>query len=295
MHEKVSHITMLQRSPGYFVSVPETDSINTFIQKWLPTSWAGWLLRIRFLLGFHVFYYWCQLFPNKARQFLINQTAKELPSDLSVNPHFVPSYRPWEQRMCVALGGDFFRALRSGKASVATGHIDTVTENGICLKDGQTIDADIIITATGLKMQYLGGASLKIDGSEPIRIGDKFLWRGAMLQDVPNLAFYMGYTNASWTLGSDATARMFVRLLQELKRRGASSAVATIAEDSKVKEVSMMNLSSGYIKTAMENNILPQCGDVAPWKPRRSYFLDSWFIKYGDISSELVYTASSTP
>lgn len=292
MHEKAKHISMIQRSPGYFVSFPEEDPITTFIQKWLPKSWAGWLLRWRFLLAFHTFYYWCQLFPAKASQFLISETAKLLPSNLSVSPHFQPSYKPWEQRMCVAPGGgDFFKALRSGKAEVVTGHIDTVTESGICMENGQTVDADIIITATGLKMQYLGKAALKVDGSEAIQLGDKFLWRGSMIQDVPNLLLFMGYTNASWTLGCDAQARMFVRLLQNMQRRGDVSAVPKIADASKVKEIPLLGLSSGYIKSAMKANVVPKCGDVAPWKPRVSYFIDSWFAMFGDLSSGLEFTS----
>lgn len=286
---------MLQRSPGYFISLPDDDPITKTIQKWLPVSWAGWLLRWRFLLAFHTFYYWCQFFSTKARGFLIGETAKQLPSNLSVNPHFEPSYNPWEQRMCVAPGGDFFQALRSGKASVVTGHIDTVTSTGILMKNGQVVDTDIIITATGLKMQFLGKAVLKVDGSAPIKIGNKFLWRGAMLQDIPNLAFFMGYTNASWTLGCDATARMFVRLMQTMQRKGLVSVVPRIDDESKVTEKPMMNLSSGYIKSAMEENAIPKCGDVAPWMPRRSYFLDSWFAKFGDIESGLVFTSGGKP
>ncbi|QDS71804.1 hypothetical protein FKW77_009526 [Venturia effusa] len=296
MYEKTAHISMVQRSPGYFVSMPEADPITGFIQKWLPVSLAGWLLRWRFLFNFHTFYYWCQLFPTKAREFLISETAKELPPNLSITPHFQPTYKPWEQRMCVApSGGDFFKALRSGKADVVTGHIDTVTENGIRMQDGQTVEADIIITATGLKMQFLGKAALRINGSEPIQIGDKFLWRGSMLQDVPNLVFYMGYTNASWTLGCDAQARMFVRLLQNMQRRGDVSVVPKIADPSTVKEVQMMNLSSSYIQSAMKANVIPKCGDVAPWKRRVSYFLDSWFAKFGDLSTGLEYTRGGKP
>jgi len=185
MQEKAAHITMLQRSPGYLISMPQTNTLNTMIRDYLPTSLAGWLLRMKFLFAFHTFYYWCQLFPSKARQFLLNETAKQLPPGLSIDPHFSPKYLPWEQRMCVSPGGDFFEALRSGKASVMTGHIDTVTEHSIRLQNGQEVDADIIITATGLKMQFLGNAKLTIDGGEPISIGDKFLWRGALRVGTP--------------------------------------------------------------------------------------------------------------
>jgi cation diffusion facilitator CzcD-associated flavoprotein CzcO len=194
--------------------------------------------------------------------------------------------------MCVTPNGDFFQALRSGKADIATGHIETVTQNGIRLKSGQFLGADIIITATGLKVQMCGNARLSVNGQD-VCIGDKFIWRGSMLEDVPNLAFIMGYTNASWTLGSDATARLFVRLLKDMKNRGVTSVVAAVKDPSSVKAMDMMNLNSTYIQAAMKRKQFPKSGDVAPWKARRNYFVDSWHANFGDIANGLVFSRVS--
>jgi cation diffusion facilitator CzcD-associated flavoprotein CzcO len=165
--------------------------------------------------------------------------------------------------------------------------------HGLELESGQVLDADIIITATGLKVQMYGNATLSVDGQQ-VSIGDKFVWRGSMLQDIPNLAFIFGYTNASWTLGSDATARLFVRLLKSMKKRGVTSVVPSIADPNSVKGVEMLNLSSSYIKAAVEKKQFSKAGDVAPWKPRRTYFVDSWFASFGDIATGLVFNRVPT-
>lgn len=190
--------------------------------------------------------------------------------------------------MCVTPNGDFFASLRSGKASVATGHIESVTSEGIKLKSGEYIPADIIVTATGLKVQMCGSATLAVDG-ERVNLGEKFLWRGSMLQDVPNLAFFMGYTNASWTLGSDATARLFVRILQQMERKGMTSTTPEVAdaESSDMKPLDMLNLNSTYIQAAVKAKQFPMSADVAPWKPRRNYFVDSWFASFGNVGKGL--------
>ena len=190
--------------------------------------------------------------------------------------------------MCVTPNGDFFQALRSGKADIATGHIETVTKNGIVMKSGQKLDADIIITATGLKVVLCGNATLSVDGQK-ISLGDKFLWRGSMLESVPNLAFFMGYTNASWTLGSDATARLFVRILKEMESRRQTSVTATV-EDKDMEAQSLLDLNSSYIQAAVKRKQFPKTGSQAPWKPRRNYFVDSWFASYGNITKGLVFS-----
>jgi monooxygenase len=180
------HVTMLQRSPGYHINLPSAQPLNMTIRKWFPMKWANQIIRMRFLLQSYAFFYYCRLFPASAINLLRTGTQKELVgTNFTLEDHFTPSYRPWEQRMCISPDGDFFAALRAGKADVVTGHIDTITDRSIKLKNGKSIDdIDIIITATGLKVQLCGNASLSIDG-EPLSVGDKFVWRGAMLQDVP--------------------------------------------------------------------------------------------------------------
>ena len=286
---------MLQRSPGYHVNLPTADPLNAFVRRWLPANWTNQVIRMRFLLQTTAFFYYCRFFPAQAINLLRAGTKKELVgTNLTIEEHFTPAYRPWEQRMCISPDGDFFAALRSGKADVVTGHIDTITSTGIKLKNGKSIDdIDIIVTATGLKVQLCGNAALSIDGS-PIAVGDKFVWRGAMLQDVPNLAFIFGYTNASWTLGSDATVRLFVRLVKDMKSKGLSSTVPRIPEGAEIKETEILNLNSTYIREALKEKRFPKSGDVAPWQARWNYFVDSWFASWGDIKRGLVFSRVST-
>lgn len=305
------HVTMLQRSPGWHVTLPSSQPLNMTIRRWFRPNWANQIIRMRFLLQSYAFFYYCRFFPASAINLLRTGTQKELAgTNFTLEEHFTPKYRPWEQRMCISPDGDFFSALRSGKGDVVTGQIETFEGKSIKLKDGKSIDdVDIVITATGLKVQLCGNAQLSVD-SEPISIGDKFVWRGAMLQDIPvcdllfplvhmltssqNLAFIFGYTNASWTLGSDATVRLFVRLLKDMKRKGMTSTVPQIPQGTKVEQTQILNLNSTYIMEAIQKRQFPKSGDVAPWKPRWSYFVDSWFASWGDIKSGLVFKRVST-
>jgi cation diffusion facilitator CzcD-associated flavoprotein CzcO len=190
-------------------------------------------------------------------------------------------------------GGDFFQALRQGNCDIKTDTIETVTDNQIKLKSGDSIDADVIITATGLKIQFGGGAQVTVDG-EPYHMNQKLIWRGALLQDLPNFTFIFGYTNASWTLGADATAQLWVRLLKEMKAKELTSMTPTLQDGEVVNDVALLNLNSTYIKAAQESNTLPKGGDRGPWVPRSSYFKDIWFAKYGDIVTGLQFKRIST-
>jgi len=191
---------------------------------------------------------------------------------------------------CVCPDGDFFNSLHSGKADIATGHIKTVTAHGITLESGQELDADIIITATGLKMQLAGGTVLRVDGKE-INVADKFLWKGAMLEGLPNAALVIGYTNASWTLGADATAQLVTRLLKHMDKKGISSATPYLRDSTTMKVLPTLNLNSTYITKA--KGVMPKAGDVGPWRPRSNYFSDFWSAKYGDLSTGLKYSRVS--
>ena len=202
------------------------------------------------------------------------------------DPHFEPKYNPWEQRLCVAPDGDFYRCLHSGKASIATGTIKVVTEHDITLDGGQKLDADIIVTATGLKLQVCGGAKLSVDGT-PVKPGDKFLWKGIMLQDLPNASFVLGYTNASWTLGADACVRTCCRIIKDMNSRGVTSVTPTMGEDEDVQASNVLNLNSTYVMRA--KGTLPKAGDRGNWKARKNYFVDLWESKYGDIKSGLQF------
>ena len=286
MTDKAKSVTMLQRSPGYFFAPPVIEPINIFLKKWLPAKWAHQLIRFRMIILGWVFFTLCRLFPNWTRKVLHKATAKELPPNMKMDPNFIPNYDPWQQRMCITPGGDFFEALRTGKSDVVTDTIDTITETGIKLNSGKHLDADIIITATGLKIQLGGNAKLSID-NVPTAIPDKFVWKGAMLQDIPNFAFVFGYTNASWTLGADATARLYTRIIKNAKQQGVTSVTPTMDENEDVQPVSYLNLNSTYIKSAVERGVLPKGGSSGPWVPRKSYFTDYWTARWGDVSRGL--------
>ena len=282
--ETASHVTMLQRSPSYVLARPSVDEFGQFSGIFLPSAISHRLTRLKFLILNFLFIKFCGAYPLAAKNLIKKATVKELPQDTPHNPHFEPRYNPWEQRLCLSPDADFFKAMRAGKASVVTDTIETVTANGIKLASGKTLDADVIVTATGLKLKIAGGAHISVDNT-PIKVGEKFLWKGVMLQDLPNAATVIGYTNASWTLGADATALLVCRLLKYLKGEGITSAVPRLEHPEKMKSVSALNLTSTYVVKGMKE--LPMAGDKAPWLPRKSYFTDLWEAKFGNLTDGL--------
>ncbi|KAL9128356.1 MAG: hypothetical protein Q9175_007544 [Cornicularia normoerica] len=289
--ETASHVSMLQRSPSYILARPAIDSFGWWAQKLLPYWIAHRITRIRFLVLSFLFTKFCAYYPLAARNLIKKLTLKELPGNIPHDPDFSPRYNPWEQRLCLCPDGDFFKAMRLGKASVVTDTITTVTETGIQLASGQTLDADIIVTATGLKLKSAGGAHISVD-KNPVTIGEKYLWKGVMLQDVPNMATVIGYTNASWTPGADATALLVTRLLKSMKAKGATSAVPRLEHMKDMKPVPMLNLSSTYVVRGAKE--LPRTGNKAPWMPRSTYFSDLWDAKFGNITDGLRFEKGST-
>ncbi|KAI9658279.1 MAG: hypothetical protein M1821_002412 [Bathelium mastoideum] len=288
--EKASHVTMLQRSPGYLLSLPNPGGESPpsrFVPRWL----AAKLNRLRFLVVPFLFFHFCKAFPGAARKLLRAATSRQLPTTIPHDPHFEPAYNPWEQRMCVCPNGDFYKSLRKGRADIATGTIRSVGAHGITLDSGQELDADIIVTATGLKIQLAGGAKVATDHA-PLDPARKFLWQGVMLQDMPNAAFVIGYTNASWTLGADATALLVCRLLKLMERRRASSVVPRLEDPASLEKRSVLNLSSTYVMRALDQ--MPMAGDKGPWKARDNYFTDLWKAKFGDIQTGLQFYRVST-
>lgn len=286
--QHAEHVTMLQRSPGYYHSIPERDGVDEFIRRWFPGSWAYRFLRWKYILGFIFMYQIAVLFPGFTKRQLRGKTEAQLPGHIPIEPHFVPGYNPWEQRLLVTPGGDFFRALRSGRADVVTGVIETVDEKGVVLKSGQRVDADIIVTATGLRMVVLGKIGIRVDGVE-IDHSTKFAWRGSWVQDVPNLAFAFGYTNSSWTLGADVSMGVFIRVVREVLRREKRFAVPRLEKPEEVTEVPWLNLNSNYIQKAAREGRLPKAGDVAPWKPRTNYIHEELVNRWGDVTGGLAF------
>ncbi|KAJ5128670.1 hypothetical protein N7448_002387 [Penicillium atrosanguineum] len=278
--EKAKEVTMLQRSPTYIISLPNrASSLLSYI---LPRPLNSRLQRARHLYLTRFFFLFCQAFPNFSRWLLGRRTTKQLPSHIPYDPHFKPRYNPWDQRLCVCPDGDFFKSLHTGRAHIKTDTISQVTTSGIELNSGSRLDADIIVTATGLRLQLGGGTSLTIDG-DPLSIPDKFSWHGMMLQDLPNAAFLLGYVNASWTLGADATSQFVCRLLQTMRDRGVKAAVPRLnpVTDKDLQPRRLLSLSSTYVLKAQ--NSFPKSADRGPWVPRDNYFDDMKFAKNGSL------------
>ena len=284
-------VTMVQRSPSYVVSFPNRVRPKTWWERILPMWIQHKITRIRFLIGGFLYRRYLSGDSDKMKEFLAKITQAQLPKHIPYDPHFKPKYRPWTQRVCLCPDGDFFKAMHKGNVDVATGIISTVTPNSITMENGQTIEADIIVTATGLNMKYGGNADIYVDGEE-LKWGEKFLWRGVMIQDVPNMAIVMGYTKASWTLGADATATLVCRMIKHLNSNKLTSATPRVpavedAEGQKemVKLTSasgVMGLTSTYITTAIHR--LPKTSDDKPWKARGSYLEDMWDARWASLS-----------
>ncbi|KAK1148433.1 hypothetical protein N8T08_009436 [Aspergillus melleus] len=290
MAEKAEHVTMLQRSPTYILSLP--NKRRPLLSYFLPTGAFRRLQRLNWMITSRLFFLFCQALPAVARWFLRLNVSRRLPAHIPFDPHFRPRYNPWEQRLCVSPDGDFFQSLHTGRAGVKTDTIRQVTPTGIELNSGETLDADIIVTATGLRMQICGGASLTVDGI-PQHIPEKYLWRGMMLQDVPNALCIIGYTNASWTLGADATAQFLVRLIHELDARGAKAAVPRLdgAQREFIQPRPLLNLKSTYLTRAERD--LPKAADRGPWVPRDNYLDDIKFAQKGRIDESMEFTGET--
>lgn len=279
--ERAERVTMLQRSPSYVLSRSDRDPIADLARSVLPEKLAHRLSREKNAVLTLALYTFCRRYPDAARRMLQAGVARELPSDIRVDPHFVPSYAPWDQRICVAPNADLFAAMRAGRAAVATGQIETLTENGIRLTSGEELPADLVVTATGLSMLLAGGARLEVDGVE-VNPADTVVYKGVLLSDVPNLALCVGYTNASWTLRADLSSRYVCRLLRQLDRRGADWVVAH-APDTVEARRPLLDLSSGYIRRATGQ--FPRQGTKAPWHLSQNYLLDLISMRFGSVST----------
>jgi cation diffusion facilitator CzcD-associated flavoprotein CzcO len=280
------HVTIVQRSPSYVMSLPSSDVVGRIYHSILPGSWASYVDRLRFLLIPYAFFYFCRYFPNAARRLLAVITKRQLPPHIPFEPHFVPAYNPWEQRLCLCPDGDFYKAMRKGNADIVTGTIKTITEKGILMDSGETLQFDAIVTATGLKLYLAGGINFVVDG-KPYRISEHFMWKGVMLQDLPNSAFVIGYTNASWTLGAEATAQLICRMLTYMKKEGYVAAVPRLQNPEAMPAAPMLNLNSTYIQNAVD--IMPKTGATGQWRPRSNYFTDLKEAKRGDITTDLQF------
>ena len=282
-----SHVTMLQRSPTYIVARPSEDAIATNLKRWLPGKLAYGLTRWKqILLSLYIFQL-CRRDPAKVKRLIEGGMRMALGPDYDVAKHFTPRYNPWDQRLCLAPDGNFFAAIKSGSASVATDEIDCITATGIQLKSGAQLDADLIVTATGLTLQVLGAVQLSVDGAV-VDPSQTLNYKGLMFSGVPNLAFSFGYTNASWTLRCDLTCEYVCRLLNHMKKHGLKQCTP-FNTDASITEQPCVDFSSGYFARSL--HLFPKQGSRAPWKLHQTYPKDILLLRFGKVDDGVMQFA----
>ena len=287
-----SHVVMLQRSPTYVASLPAKSPVVGLLRKTLPPKQAGTAAKWFHALTTQAFYRLSRKYPTLVRRMLSKGVERKLPPGYDIATHFTPHYDPWDQRFCAVLNGDLFKTLTSGAASVVTDQIERFTKTGILLKSGREIEADIIVTATGLELLFLGGIVLSVDG-EVVDPSTRLTYKGMMIEGVPNLALAIGYTNASWTLKCDLTCDYVCRLLNHMRSRGYTRCVARNRDDSAAAGP-ILGLTSGYIQRSA--HLLPKQGATHPWKVHQSYLRDYRALKMGDVDDSVMeFSGSKEP
>jgi monooxygenase len=281
---EAAHVTMLQRSPTYIASVASASPLPGMLKRVLPEKRAGAITRWILALGTQAFYQVSQRRPKIVKRLLLRGVKKQLPDGYDVATHFTPNYNPWDQRLCAVPDGDLFKSIRNGSASVVTDHIDTFTETGLRLSSGAELPADIIVTATGLELLFLGGAELQVDGS-PVDLPSRLMYKGMMIEGVPNLAVAIGYTNASWTLKCDLTCDYVCRLLNYMHDHNWQACEPQNAGFSSPSGP-MLGLSSGYIQRSA--HLLPRQGSEFPWQVHQSYLRDYRALKVSDLDDSFM-------
>jgi monooxygenase len=288
MAKTAARVTMLQRSPTYMVSRPGSDAIANFLRRVLPAKTAYDIVRWKNVTMGMWFYKQTRRHPEKVRAALLARLEKLLPNGFDIGKHFNPKYNPWDQRLCLVPDADLFDAINAGTADIVTDTIERFEAGGIRLASGELLEADIIVAATGLKLEALGGMAVSVDG-EPRRIADSLAYKGMMFSGIPNLAISFGYINASWTLRSDLIATYVGRLLNHMKSQGHAVATPTPAAGVEPERL-MMDLSSGYVQRGAE--ALPRSGTRAPWVVTANYKLDRAELRDGDLGEDMVFSAA---
>ena len=283
LSKKAEKVIMLQRSPSYIASAPSEDKIANFSRKILPSKIAYSLSRWRKVITGLFFYNLAKKKPHWVKKAIKNGTQKALGKDYNVKKHFTPKYNPWEERFCLVPDGDLFIALKKGKAEIVTDHIEQFTETGILLKSGETLKADIIVTATGLDMKFMADLKVTIDDKK-INAKDLYVYRGTMLSNVPNLALITGYTNASWTLKSDLTSQFVCRLINHMDKTNTREVVPELNEH--LDDIPLIDFSSGYIERAKGK--LPKQGTKKPWKLNQNYAKDIVNFRYAKLDDDVL-------
>jgi monooxygenase len=282
------HVTMLQRSPTYIGSIPSKGVVDAALRKVLPRPVAAQVTRWLHALVMQGFYQLSRRRPRMVKKLLRAGLERELPRGYDIDKNFTPRYEPWDERFCVAPDGDLFGAIRSGSASVVTDKVQRFTEHGLLLESGETLDADVVVSATGLELLFLGGVELVVD-RKPVDLTEKLVYKGAMLEDVPNLAIGVGYTNASWTLKCDLTCDFVCRLLDYMREHGYANCTPVNTEASVVSEP-LLGLSSGYVLRSAHK--FPRQGSRFPWRVHQSYLRDFRALKHRPVADrDLVFSA----
>ena len=287
---QAAHVTLLQRSPSYVFTRPSRDAWAAVLQRRLPASWATRLIRLKNVLVGLFFFRLARRHPKRAKARLVGLVRQQLGPDFDVERHFTPAYAPWDQRVCLAPDGDLFQVLRDGRASIVTDRIVGFSERGIHLQSGQHLAADVVVTATGLQLNVLGDVKLSLDG-QACDLSKAVVYKGLMYSGIPNLANTFGYTNASWTLKADLSARYACRLLNHMDRHGLQVAMPT--PDPAVQRQPLLDFSSGYVQRAID--FLPKQGDRAPWRLHQNVLLDWLTLRLGRIDDGVLQFERTAP
>jgi monooxygenase len=278
--KQAAHVTMLQRSPSYVMALPSRDAVGAALRRWLPRGAAHSLIRWKNILGARWLYRLARRRPETVRRWLLKSAQQLLGPQFDVAQHLNPRYEPWDQRLCIAPDGDWFKAIRSGKADIVTDTIDALTPAGIRLASGTELEADIIVTATGLKVQLLGGARLVVDG-QPVSPAQTLSYKGLMYSGVPNLTSTFGYTNASWTLKAELIARYMCRVLNHMAAQGSDICVP-VSDESPAATGLAIDLTSGYIQRAAA--VLPRQAGHKPWRMNQDYLEDLLDLRFSGLA-----------
>ncbi|KAI1081491.1 FAD/NAD(P)-binding domain-containing protein [Whalleya microplaca] len=280
---KAAQVTMIQRSPTYIRAMDNTS----WVHKHLPGPLASACRRLTYTIRMHLAVIFCHYFPDAAREFLRKATIERLPKWVDQDPHFKPRYNPWDQRMCLDSDGRFYESLHRPNVKIITGNIENITDSEVQMRDGETVDADVIVPATGFIMKLGGDIDINVDG-ERVSWSKRLIWNGAMLEEVPNMIFMIGYTNNSWTLRVDNVAMILVRLLQYMAGHALKSAVPEAPKEAAAETEHLWQLNSTYAMLAEDR--LPVYGKTGPWKPMTSPFLDYFRARWGDYTSGLHFS-----
>jgi len=288
--KEAAHVTMLQRSPSYIVSMPAKDPLANLVRRVLPSSLGGPLIRWVRAMTTQGSYFLSKRNPDLVKSVLRRQVTRQLPKGYDVATHFTPTYNPWDQRLCLVPNGDLFQAISDGSASVVTDRIVRFTETGILLESGAELEADIIVTATGLEVLFIGGMTVTVDG-DAVDPTEKLTYKGMMVNDVPNFAVALGYTNASWTLKVDLTSAYVTKLLNHMHETGLRQCMVD-ASNAVVTDKPLFNLASGYITRAAGR--MPKQGASFPWQVKQSYLADYRAMKLAGIHDDVMRFSNPT-